>query len=313
MNVRRLAIPAALSIVALSMSASSVAAPTAKGPDCVVRDPVSAARSAVHRTDANELTQAQVESMEAGAAQQAQARGLVTNGRGQLTRAGSATATAFTTASVPVHVHVIRSNTGDGDVSTTMINNQITVLNNAYADAGISFTLVTTDHTNNSTWYTVTPGTPAETAMKTSLHQGGKGDLNLYLANIGDDLLGWSTFPFKNAGGAMDGVVLLNESLPGGTATPYNLGDTGTHEVGHWFGLYHTFQGGCQKRNDYVDDTAAEKSPAFGCPVGRDTCTRNTGLDPINNFMDYTDDDCMFEFTSGQYTRMQNMWVLYRA
>ena len=154
---------------------------------------------------------------------------------------------SFITKTIPVYFHVIQSSTNtNGGVTQTMITNQMAVLNNAFRSAGITFSLVSIDRTTNNTWYSVGMGTTAETQMKAALRKGGKDALNFYTAGIGGGLLGWATFPNEYASKpSKDGVVVLNASLPGGTATPYNLGDTGTHEVGHWVGLYHTFQGGC--------------------------------------------------------------------
>jgi hypothetical protein len=215
---------------------------------------------------------------------------------------------------VNVYFHVINKGSGisNGDVSAQMITDQMNVLNAAYAPWGWQFNLVSTDRTTNSTWYNTCDQSSTESAMKNALRQGTADDLNLYTCNPGGGLLGWATFPSSYASQPkIDGVVMLYSSLPGGSASPYNLGDTATHEVGHWMGLYHTFQGGCAKSGDYVSDTPSERSAQFGCPVGADTCN-GTGLDPIYNFMDYTDDACMNQFTAGQDARMDSMFTTYR-
>lgn len=227
------------------------------------------------------------------------------------------------TVSIPVYFHVVNKGIGiaNGDVPDSMLDAQINVLNQAFGggtggfNTPFRFYRAGTTRTTNSAWYIAEPGTAAEDQMKAALRVGGANALNFYTNNPGGGLLGWATFPSSYASNPKDdGVVCLFSSLPGGTASPYNEGDTGTHEIGHWLGLYHTFQGGCTKNNDYVSDTPAERSSAAGCPAGRDTCTgsRYLGLDPIENFMDYTTDSCMYEFSSGQSARMDSMHLQYR-
>jgi len=213
---------------------------------------------------------------------------------------------------IPVHVHIITSSSGAGAPSSQQINSQINVLNAAYGQWGWQFSLASTDTTRNDSWFNGCETSSNETAMKNALRLGTAQDLNLYTCNMGSGLLGYATFPSNySRSPKLDGVVILNESLPGGNASPYNLGDTATHEIGHWMGLYHTFQGGCSKTGDSVDDTPAERSATFDCPHGQDSCS-GAGLDPIENFMDYTDDSCMDRFTAGQDVRMDAQYSLYR-
>jgi hypothetical protein len=221
---------------------------------------------------------------------------------------------------IPVVFHVISEDgtRAGGNIPDSMITNQMTILNQSYAgqfggvDTQFRFTLQSINRVTNASWYPIVDGSTAERAMKAALRVGGKGTLNIYTGELSNGLLGWATFP-QTTLNSYDGAVILAESLPGGTASPYNLGDTATHEVGHWLNLYHTFQGGCNGNGDFVADTPAEKSAAFGCPTGRDTCRNNAGADPIRNFMDYTDDACMNMFTAGQATRMQSGWTAFRA
>lgn len=228
---------------------------------------------------------------------------------------GQPVSRAVGSVAVPTWFHVINKGSGiaNGDIPESQIIAQLDVLNDAYAGTPFYFTLAGIDRTTNSTWYTMSPGSSAETNAKNALRKGGAETLNLYTANPGGGLLGWATFPWTYASQPkLDGVVILFSSVPGGSAAPYDEGDTGTHEVGHWLGLYHTFQGACSASGDSVSDTPSEKSAAYGCPTSRDSCPRSSGQDPIHNFMDYVDDACMYEFTPGQSTRADQMHLQYR-
>lgn len=236
---------------------------------------------------------------------------------------------------VPVHFHVIQSTSGAGNVTDAQLQAQIEVMNAAYAgldgpapgqlpaerttaNTPFRFYLASVERVTNNTWFTMAQNSTAERQCKTALRDGDAAALNIYTANPGGGLLGWATFPWEyNATSRMDGVVILYSSLPGGSAAPYNRGDTATHEVGHWLGLYHTFQGGCTTTSDSISDTAAERTAFFGAPGSRypDTCTpssRYPGRDPIENFMDYTDDAYMFQFTGAQAERMSTLTLQYR-
>ncbi|WP_188190674.1 zinc metalloprotease [Nonomuraea sp. SYSU D8015] len=220
-----------------------------------------------------------------------------------------------TTITVPTRVHVITR--GGRKVSDEAIRSQIAVLNSAYGgafggvDTGVRFRLDGISVKENAAWFADPVG--HEHAMKTALHQGGAGTLNLYIAQLSELMLGFASYPYWYADAPrLDGVVIDWRSLPGGAMTDYNRGFTGVHEIGHWLGLFHTFENGCAEPGDGIHDTPAEAKPTEQCPVQKDTCAQ-PGQDPARNFMDYAPDRCMSEFTQGQAVRMHEMWAAYRS
>ncbi|MQA79942.1 MAG: zinc metalloprotease [Streptosporangiales bacterium] len=220
---------------------------------------------------------------------------------------------------VDVYVHVVHDG-GTGNVGKAQITEQIKVLNDSYSgktggDAtSVSFSLAGTDRTDNSTWATAKPNSSAERSMKKKLRRGGASDLNLYIAEPAGGLLGWATMPsWYEKHKKSDGVVVLYSTLPGGSTADYDEGDTATHEIGHWLGLYHTFEGGCTGEGDHVADTPAEATAAYECPTSRDSCATAPGNDSVHNFMNYVYDQCMNEFTAGQADRIGKQWQAYRA
>ena len=225
-------------------------------------------------------------------------------------------------ATIPVYFHVITDGS-TGDLSNLAIRKQMDVLNLTFggfeggAASGFTFKLAGVQKIDNADWfYNLTPGSKVERDAKSATHIGGADVLNVW-TTYGPTYLGFATFPGKytkyKTHPELDGIVLDYASFPGGAyGDRYSLGKTATHEVGHWLGLYHTFQGGCSANGDYVDDTPFMLVPTGGCPEGKDTCPE-PGLDPIHNYMDYSFDSCYSEFTPGQVARAQDQWLYFRA
>lgn len=235
---------------------------------------------------------------------------------------------------IPVVVHVIQRTNGVGFLSNTLVQSQITVLNEDFralsgtpgqngVDSKIEFFLATQDpngqpttgivrHTNN-TWFNDGGGYWVTIAWDTSRY------LNIY-TNQASGSLGY--VPDLPQGGSVlgtsaDRVVCYYATFgrPGLAGPPYNTGRTATHEVGHYLGLFHTFHGGCGGGNCYTSgdricDTNAESGPRYGCPTSAVSCG---SPDPIRNYMDYTDDTCMQGFTSEQVRRMRCTLGFYRS
>lgn len=215
-----------------------------------------------------------------------------------------------------VYWHVIYSSSGEGQLTQQEIDDSMRVLNEAFGFvSGPVFRLLpeNIDYIQNDEWFNILPFGSKQNAMKAALRQGGPKTLNIYSTKIKLGVLGYATFPSTYASNPVDdGVVLHYDTVPGGGIPTNNQGLILVHEVGHWMGLYHTFQDGCTGLGDRVNDTPPEAEPTYGCPASVDTCPNQPGFDSLDNHMSYADDFCRNSFTSGQLARIRQQMIAYR-
>ncbi|KAL1999203.1 hypothetical protein VTN02DRAFT_4890 [Thermoascus thermophilus] len=240
--------------------------------------------------------------------------------------------------------HIVSSEAQADLVTDEMITAQFSYLQQAYANTTISYKLRGVDRRINDTW----ARNGDDLAMKTALRKGTYNTLNVYYQTdlqpshsnntstarnessdasqmshqLSSNLLGFCTLPTPDVNASSprsdyikDGCNVLAATMPGGPLAHFNRGGTTVHEVGHWNGLLHTFQGeSCTPNNDgdYIPDTPLQSVPTDGCPRWKDSCPDSPGLDAIHNFMDYSSDDCYEGFTKDQARRMRSMWSSMR-
>ena len=220
---------------------------------------------------------------------------------------------------IPVRFHIIHQGER-GNLPDRQLKAQVAMLNTVYAPSSLQFKIKDINRHENEQWFSGEPGTDAEYQMKGQLGQDTAQCLNFYTCEPGGGLLGYATFPWWYAETPqLDGVVIHHASLPNSARPwiqqpwPYDLGMTAVHEIGHWCGLYHTFQGGCDAPGDDVEDTAFELEPAAGCPIDQpSSCAGEARANPVENYMDYSDDACMKHFSPMQIQRAKDMVGYYR-
>ncbi|WP_066402043.1 M43 family zinc metalloprotease [Flavisolibacter tropicus] len=232
---------------------------------------------------------------------------------------------------IPVVVHILEY--GNNAISDAIVLSQIEAMNRDFrrknadtskipdrfkslsADIEIEFALATVDPKGRATTGIVRKKTnikqwDADDKIKFSASGGSnawdsKSYLNIWVGAM-DRILGYSSVPGDAP--EVDGVVLSPSAFGMGTAAPFNMGRTGTHEVGHWLGLIHMW-GDKYCGDDLVSDTPPQSTYTVGCPSGmRQSCNNGVNGTMYMNFMDYADDACMQMFTTGQKNRMRSLF-----
>jgi hypothetical protein len=222
---------------------------------------------------------------------------------------------------IPVMVNVLY-NTSQQNISNDQIASQIQVLNDDFNARNADFSNIPAEFTDEATGmnyqfrlvdvvrkYSSKTSWGTRDAMK-SAKKGGIDPtdparvLNIWVCNIGGGTLGYAQFP----GGPLstDGVVIGPEYFgnTGYVSAPYNKGRTATHEVGHWLNLRHIW-GDATCGSDLVSDTPTHNTYNFGCPSypKLNSCSATKAAEMTMNYMDYTDDACMYMFSKGQKMR----------
>jgi len=245
------------------------------------------------------------------------------------------TRSAFLSYPVTIDVvfHVIHRS-GDGNVPDKYLDAQIDLLNSDFAKTGLfQFKKIATTRTEGARYWasrgtSLYPESAKQYQMKSELRQGDSSTLNIYITLLDLNLMGYATFPQDYSSNPLDdGVVLNFITLPGMNIYEGKIGRTATHEIGHWLGLYHVFQGGCNFHNDFVADTKPTRKPSWGCPapesaqcviddferVDKFSWSLVTHMnDTSNNVMNYSHDLCRHSFTPGQVKRMKMTWQYLR-